>query len=272
VFSTYGRTRNYCVGRALCFPNFSDHPTMRKCQKHAKPFPCGPCRIESSKRPAQTPALPLGQLTATANEVNVVSEAFGLVRREKPKLTVRRKKQSAQKTPTAREQYNLTRREIAELLDMVGVETALTPEELQRYRDLAAGNLSEKGLATQIGMRDAVGVEVYISDLETRVIRKALFLGVRLQPQTKVDTDTFDRTMDGERAAEGKAISESGGELIGGSVITRGYGTTPGTTFSLKPLDSFERGGKMVRETGDFAASDTSNEVDFDDYGEDSSA
>jgi len=270
--SAAGRIYYLYFGRALYFQNVRNYSTMKKCAKHNKPFPCGPCRIESSKRPAQTPALPLEQLRATANEVNVVSEAFGLVRREKPKLTVRRKKQSAPKIPTARKQYNLTRREIAELLDTAGVETALTPEELQRYRDLAAGNLSEKDLATQIGMRDAVGVEVYISDLETRVIRKALFLGVRLQTQTKVDTDTFDRTMDGERTAEGKAISESGGELIGGSVITRGYGTAPGTTFSLRPLDSFERGGKMVRETGDFAASDTSKEVDFDDYGDDSSA
>jgi hypothetical protein len=173
-------------------------------------------------------------------------------------------------------QYNLTRREIAELLGMVGVEAALTQEELQRYRDLAAGNLSEKDLATQIGMRDAIGVEVYISDLETRVIRKALFLGVRLQPQTKVNTDTFDRTMDSERAAERKAISESGGELIGGSVISRGcsYGTKEGTTFkgSPRPLDSFDRGGKILTQTGEFAASDTSKDVDFDDYGEDSSA
>jgi hypothetical protein len=245
---------------------------MKKCQKHDKPFPCGPCRIESSKRPAQTPALPLEQLAATANEVNIVSDAFGLVRREKPKLTVRRKKQSAPKRPTAQEQYNLTRREIADLLDTAGVEAALTPQEAQRCRDLAAGNLSEKDLATQIGMRDAIGVEVYISDLETRVIRKALFLGIRLQPQAKVDTDTFDRTMEGERAAESKAISETGGELIGGSVISRGYGTTPGTTFSLRPLDSFDRGGKIKTETGDFAACDTSKEVDFDDYGEDSSA
>jgi len=268
---TAGRTHYLYFGRALYFQNFRNYSTMKKCAKHNKPFPCGPCRIESSKRPAQTPALPLEQLTATANEVNVVSEAFGLVRREKPKLTVRRKKQSAPKTPTAREQYNLTRRDIAELLDTAGVETALTPKELQRYCDLAAGNLSEKDLATQIGMRDAVGVEVYISDLETRVIRKALFLGVRLQTQTKVDTDTFDRTMDGERAAEGKAISESGGKLIGGSVITRGYGTAPGTTFSVRPLDSFDRGGKLLTQTGDFAASDSS-EVDSDDYGEDSSA
>jgi hypothetical protein len=249
---------------------------MRKCQKHDKPFPCGPCRIESSKRPAQAPALPLEQLTATANEVNVVSDAFGLVRREKPKLKVKRKKQSAPRTPTAREQYNLTRREIADLLDTAGVETALTPNEAQRYRDLAAGNLAEKELATQIGMRDAIGVDVYISDLETRVIRKALLLGVKLQPQTRVDTDTFDRTMDGERVAEGKAISESGGELIGGSVISRGYsyGTKEGTTFKSGPLplDSFDRGGKIVTQTGEFAASDISKDVDFDDYGEDSSA
>lgn len=163
---------------------------MRKCQKHEKPFPCGPCRIESSKRPAQAPALPLEQLTATANEVKVVSEAFGLVRREKPTLKVRRKKQAAPGRPTAREQYRLSRRDIASLLDMAGVQSALNAIEAQRYRDLAAGNLSEKDLALQIGMKDEIGVGVYISDLETRIIRKALFLGIRLQPQTKVDTDT----------------------------------------------------------------------------------
>ena len=102
-----------------------------KCPKHGKPFPCGPCRIESRSRPPQEPPIPLEQLTPTANEVNVATDSFGLVRKEKPKVTVHRKK-PARTNPTAREQYGLTRREIADLLDKPGMELALQPFELRQ--------------------------------------------------------------------------------------------------------------------------------------------
>lgn len=241
--------------------------SARVCLKHGKPFPCGPCRIESAKRPPQAPPLPLEQLTATANEVNVVSDAFGLVRQEKPRLIVKKKK-LVPKSPTAKEQFNLSRREIAALFEIPGVNSALCPEEAKRYFDLAAGNTTEQTVALEIGMKDVVGVGVYIEDLEKRIIRKALLLGVRLRPQTKVETDTFDRTMDSDRAADEKSISDSGGELIGGSIISRGT-TSKGNP---RPLDSFDRGGKIVTQTGDFAATDISKDADFDDYGEDSAA
>jgi hypothetical protein len=42
------------------------------------------------------------------------------------------------------------------------VESALQPYEVRQYRKLASGNLSESDLAREIGMRDAVGIGVYI--------------------------------------------------------------------------------------------------------------
>src|SRR5882762_6180777 len=172
-----------------------------KCPKHGKPFPCGPCRIESRSRPPQEPPIPLEQLAPTANEVNVASDSLGLTRTEKPKVMATRKK-PARTNPTPREQYNLTRRDIAALLDTVGVDLALKPFELRQYRELAGGNLSEEGLAKQVGMADKVGIGVYISELETRIIRKALFVGVKLEQKVAVDTDTSGRTMDEDRAAD----------------------------------------------------------------------
>jgi hypothetical protein len=203
----------------------------------------------------------LEQLAPTANEVNVVSEDFGLkrangkVRRTKPKP----------KIPNAREQYNLTRREIAVLLDISGVESALQHYELRQYRDLSAGNISEEDLAKEIGMADKVGIEVYVTDLETRIIRRALFVGVRLEQKLTVVTDTFDRTMDEDRAADERDIAKSSGAAIGGSIISRGPG---------KPLDSFEHGGKIRTVRGGSPDQDlTGGDADLgDDYGEDSSA
>src|SRR5882672_10916888 len=203
---------------------------MNKCAKHGRPFPCGPCRIESRTRPPQEPLIPLEQLAPTANEVNVASDALGLTRKEKPRVTVTRKKPT-RTNPTPREQYNLTRRDIAELLDTPGVELALQPFELRQYRELAGGNLSEEDLAKQIGMADKIGVGVYIGELETRIIRKALFLGVKLEQKVAVDTDTSERTMDEDRAADERDIAASGGAAIGGSIIGR----------AGKALDSFDR-------------------------------
>jgi hypothetical protein len=237
---------------------------VNKCTKHGKPYPCGRCRIESRTRPPQEPPIPLEQLVPTANEVKVVSDVFGLERREKPKVTARRTKPTP-RIPNAREQYNLTRRDIATLLDTPGVESALQHYELRQYRELAAGNISEEDLAKEIGMADKVGIDVYVTDLETRIIRKALFLGVHLDEKVGVDTDTFDRTMDEDRAADERDIAASGGAAIGGSIISRGPG---------KALDSFERGGKIRTVRGGSPDRDlTGGEVDFgDDYGEDSSA
>lgn len=199
----------------------------------------------------------------TANEVNVVSNALGLQRTEKPKLKVRRKK-PIRTTPTPREQYNLTRRDIAALLDIPGVETALQPYEVRQYRGLADGNISEDDLAVEIGMSTKIGIEVVVTDMETRIIRRALFVGVKLEPKVPVDTDTFDRTMDADRAADERDIAKSGGAAIGGSIIGK----------ADKPLDSFEHGGRIRTMPGGRPDRDlTGGDVDFgDDYGEESSS
>src|SRR5882762_8257254 len=234
----------------------------RECPKHHKRYPCGPCRIESRSRPPQEPPIPLEQLKPTANEVSVASDSFGLMRTEKPKVTVRHKK-PIRTAPTAREQYNLSRRDIAELLDAPGVELALQPFELRQYRELAGGNLSEEDLAKQIGMADKIGIGVYIGELETRIIRKALFLGVKLEQKVAVDTDTSGRTMDEDRAADEKDIAASGGAAIGGSIIGR----------AGKPLDSFDRSGRIRTVRGTPDSDFSGGDVDLgDDYSEDSTA
>jgi len=210
--------------------------------------------------PAQEPPLPIPQLTPTANEVNVVADAFGL---RNVNGTAKRKKPE-HKVPTPREQFNLTRREIVALLEIPGVDPVLNSSELRQYRGLATGNLSGAELAKEIGMQDAVGVGVYIGDLETRIIRRALLLGVRLDQKTRVETDTFDRTMDADRAADERDIGTKGGAPIGGSIISAGAG---------KALDSFEHGGKIRSVPGGAPDDDLSGgEVEHDDFGEESSA
>jgi len=228
--------------------------------------------------PIQEPAIPLAQLTPTENEVNVVSDALGLRRKresEGERVSVRRKTPE-RKVPSPREQFNLTRREMANLLDQPGVESALQPFEVRQYRKLASGNLSESELAKEIGMRDPVGIGVFIDRLETQIIRRALLLGIRLEQKAGVETDTFDRTMDADRAADEKDIAEKGGAPIGGSVISAGerYGKKEGTTFRPgKALDSFERTGKIQSVPGGSPDRDqTGGEADSDDYGEESGA
>jgi hypothetical protein len=89
-----------------------------------------------------------------------------------------------------------------------------------------------------------VGIGVYIELLETQIVRKALFLGIRFEQKTQVDTDTFDRTMDADRAADEKSIAESGGAAIGGSIISAGerYGGFTDIGVQKRNLDRNDRG------------------------------
>ncbi|HEV2194049.1 MAG TPA: hypothetical protein VGR55_00565 [Candidatus Acidoferrum sp.] len=236
----------------------------RRIPTHYKRFLAGSPLNPPSEPPKQEPAIPLVQLTPTENEVDVVSDAFGLVREKQPVVKARRKKLE-RKIPTPREQFNLTRREISGLLDAEDVESALQPFEVRQYRKLATGNLSESELAKEIGMRDEIGIGVYIAEIETRIIRRALLLRVRLEQKAKVETDTYDRTRDEDRAADERGIAKSGGDAIGGSVISAGNG---------KKLDSFEHGGKIRTAPGgapdeDFTGGEVSEQ---DDYGEESGA
>jgi hypothetical protein len=219
-----------------------------------------PLNTSHESAPTQESPLPITQLTPTANEVNVVADSFGL-----RNVKGRAKQKPEHKVPTPRQQFNLTRRDIIALLGIPGVDPVLNSSELRQYRGLATGNISEAELAKEIGMRDPVGVGVYIGDLETRIIRRALLLGVRLDQKARVETDTFDRTMDADRAADERDIDTKGGAPIGGSIISAGAG---------KALDSFEHGGKIRSVPGGAPDDDlTGGEVgEQDDYGEESSA
>jgi hypothetical protein len=199
---------------------------------------------------------------------------------------------------SAREQFNLTRREIADLLDRPGVATALSSSEQNQYQQLAAGNLSEADLAKEItanlvkemkktvhGIEDIEGLEAsvkedlpkYIQELETKVIRRFLFLGGRLEQRVRIETDAYDQTMDADRAADERDIAASEGAAIGGSIISgeKRFGNRPGTTFRPgKGITSFEKGGKIRTVSGGAPDHDlTGGDVgEHDDYSEDSSA
>lgn len=196
---------------------------------------------------------------------------------------------------SAREQYDLTRREIADLLQQPGVASALTPAEQKRYLRLASGNASETEIAVEIaqeiaeqmqsaeedlgGIEAAVkeDIEQYIRELETKIIRRYLLLDGRLEQKAPVETDTYDRTLAEDRAADERDIAKTGGAAIGGSVIAgeKRFGNKPGTTFRPgKGITSFEKGGKIRTVSGgepdrDDRGGETS---ESDDYSEDSSA
>ena len=232
------------------------------CVKHNKPYPCGPCRKESALRPAQVAPLPLAQLEPTAAEVRVIAEDFTLStvypsvgtkdefgRPAKPKRVdspwaragaKKRKEEKNRRPPTAREQFSLTRRDVAALLDLEGVDSSVKPFEATHLRDLAAGNVSTTELAERLHLSET-SVEVLITGWETAVIRKALLLGAKLESSDKRNgLGTFEFDIDRDHDAQLAAIAQSGGGAIDGSVISRGHG---------ERLDSFERTGGISRSS-----------------------
>jgi hypothetical protein len=185
------------------------------------------------------------------------------------------------KCPTPRTQFNLTRKEIAELLVIPGVQFGLQDFEVRQYRALAAGNMSEAELAAEIGMKtgEAGVVEAYISPIETRVIRRALYLGWKGKMVVSVEASRdSEGIMENVRADDARAAAISGGTSIGGSIINTGvdHGKDPeeGSTFKpVKALDSFEHGGTIRREKeSDPDQDDASGVPEHDDYSEDSRA
>lgn len=200
-------------------------------------------------------------------------------------------RKARRKSVSAREQFGLNRREIAALLDDPRISTALEEDERQQYRQLAAGNISEKELWRDILARqdipapetaleeadEANETRAYIEGLENRIIERAQFCGKRFTTQKRVETDTYDRTRDEDAAAQDQEVAKSGGGAIGGSVIggEKRFGNKPGTTFRPpKGITSFEKSGKIRWLPGGTEDHDTTGgEVgESDDYGEDSSA
>ncbi len=205
------------------------------CVKHNKPYPCGPCRKESALRPAQVAPLPLGQLEPTAAEVRVIAEDFTLStvypsrgmkdelgRPAQPKRVdspwaragaKKRKEEKNRRPPTAREQFSLTRRDVAALLDLEGVASSVKPFEATHLRDVAAGNVSTTELAERLRL-SGTSAEVLITGWETAVIRKALLLGAKLKPVAA--------PADGQNDAANLLTDDQDNEMVDRDL--RGYG------------------------------------------------
>jgi hypothetical protein len=271
----------------------------KKCLKHNKPQPCGPCRIESSKRPPQQPPIPLRQLEPSHSQVVIAAENLEVddltrmrvdynevgIRKivadrtldsggyswKAGKPVIFRPPIRQEKKVSTRERYGLSRREVADLLQNSKVaatlagRAVLAPHEIRQFEALAAGNISEADLAKQIG-GGAAGLKVFVDDWERKIIQTALLEGVLKPLSQPRGGDDFDREIDAGDAAQQAAIERSGGASIGGSVITRGIGSK-GQTLAL---DSFERGGQIRRSTGSVADNDFSSAPGRDDYGPES--
>jgi hypothetical protein len=189
-----------------------------------------------------------------------------------------------------REQLGYSRRDIVAILDKIEKrrrtkkDQPLLPErDTRSYRALAANNTNINAAAQQYGM--SVGAfKVFLADIEKTIIEEAQFLrqrfGVKItdglihQPD---EAEPSDEGADQNAAivAEAQANDErdaglSGGESIGGRIIIRGKDSTG----KLLAIDTFERGGTLrtSKETPPGEESDTSQEVEQDDYSEDSKA
>jgi len=231
------------------------------------------------------PLPPSKQVDPTRSAQIVVSEYLG-VPHEKQVI-----KDTVPKQPKSlREQLGYSRRDIVSILDEIEKrrrakrDQPLLPEhDTKNYRALAANNTNVNATAQQYGM--SVGAfHVFLADIEKTIIEEAQFLrrrfGVKItdglihQPD---EVEPADEGADQNAAivAEAQTNDErdaglSGGESIGGRIIMRGKDSTG----KLLALDTFERGGTLRTtqvQPGE-ESSDTSQEIEHDDYSEDSKA
>jgi hypothetical protein len=230
------------------------------------------------------PLPPSEQVDPTRSAQIVVSEYLGVP----PKKRVI--KGTVPKPPKSlREQLGYSRRDIVAILDKIEnrrrakKDQPLLPErDTKSYRALPANNTNLNAAAQQYGM-SAGAFKVFLADIEKTIIEEAQFLRQRLG--VKITDELIHQPDEAEPADEGAdanaaIVAEaqtndqrdaglSGGASIGGRIIIRGKDSTG----KLLALDTFERGG-VLRTTQEQPGeeSNTSREVEHDDYSEDSKA
>jgi hypothetical protein len=225
------------------------------------------CRIESKTKPPQSPPIPTHELTPVHSQVAQAREPMGV---DQKGNSVKRRRQR-QKRTTARETYSLARRDIAKLLDDERVAAKMASQEVKYYRELALGNISMAELAVKLNTSE-IGASVLVEDWEHQIIQHAFYFKLlsTKRPTRHQNTDGFESTVASGEAAQDAEVLGSGGESIGGRIVSRGPKMAEGKTFTDEMLDSFDRSGRLYT-TGNRPTTDNGG-PDYDDYGEDSGA
>jgi hypothetical protein len=220
-------------------------------------------------KPTQESKLPLAQLVPSVSEIKIAEEAL------RPRVVIRRGKKVRAEKPyakprTTRQRYNLSRRDVASLLDKPGVADALPSTVCTQYQAVAAGNISLDELAVKHRV-SRIAMEAIVEGWESDIVRQTCALFPKFQPyssQPEHDSDG-ERSENQSENAQDREIAKTGGTSIGGRIVS------VGTKASGKPkkLSDFERSGRL-RETvcgpdHDRSGSHVSEE---DDYGEESGA
>jgi hypothetical protein len=161
---------------------------------------------------------------------------------------------------------------LAELLNMLPLALfpLFTPGQVAFYRDYAGGNFRKEELEFRIanGFYGRAGFETqdYLVVFENRIIVRA-WQRLLLKPKTEVRVEDFDRLLQAGHDAETLAIASGAASI--GSVISAKWKDTPGKTFGLRGLDSFEHGGHIQSGDGlgDFSQEGGADHDDFSDEG-----
>lgn len=229
--------------------------------------------------------VPVSQADDPTRSAQIVASEYLGVPHEKQVI-----KGTVPKPPKSlREQLGYSRRDIVAILDKIEArrksknEPPLLPErDAKNYRALAANNTTIDALAQQYGI-SVVAFKVFLADIEKTIIEEAQFLrqrcGVKITEGLIHQPDADEPTDEGADAnaaivAEAQDNDQrdarlSGGASIGGRIIIRGK-DSKGKPLAL---DTFERGGKLREEKPQAEEeSNTSREVEHDDYSEDSKA
>jgi hypothetical protein len=171
----------------------------------------------------------------------------------------------------ARERHGLSRRDLYDLLNDDRIAAKMAPQEVKYYRELASGNISMAELAMKLNTSE-IGASVLVEGWEKEIILYGYFFKLisAKRPNPEKNTDDLESTRAAGEAAQDAEVLGSGGESIGGRIVSRGPKMAEGKTFTDEVLDSFDRSGRLYT-TGNRPTTDNGG-PDYDDYGEDSGA
>jgi hypothetical protein len=229
--------------------------------------------IEEPQMPAQEPPIPLHQLQPSHADIVKAEDAI------QPRRVVRDGKSKPAPKPfvkpiTTRKRYRLSRRNVAALLDKPGVTEALPRSLCAQYQALAAGNVSLEELAAKHHL-GRIAMESVVEGWESDIVLKVCQLFPKFHPwSSEPDNDQNGQIAENEsESAQDADIANTGGESIGGRIISRGSKSAPGKEFQNEKLDTFERSGRIHgTESARPASEDRSGSKvsEEDNYGEDS--
>jgi hypothetical protein len=216
----------------------------------------------------QESVIPITQLHPNMAEIKVAEDTL------QPRLIVRSgKKQRAPakyvKPITTRKRYKMSRLEIAALLDKSGVSEKLPQSMCKHYKSLASRNITMEELAEKHKV-SKVAMEAIVDGWESDIVAAMCQAYPKFEPRgtDNVNPNHSEQAEAESEAAQDAEVLKTGGESIGGRIISRGQKDTPGRTFQNKKLDTFERsGGLRGTESStpdqDFSGGDIGEEDDY---------